>query len=138
MNISKTPLSTARLLFRVFNESDLLPISQCLLSEKCIVELFTAIFVCLLLTWSGRYSMKQNRQPAISTIINIIPQFFTHEIYKCHRFFCCEKQTPKTANFCFLKGRYFVMGSPIGMNVSVFWETFVGFLMGGCQFECQK
>ena len=28
----------------------------------------------------------------------------------------------------FLKGRYFVMGGPIDMNVGVFWETSVGFL----------
>ena len=28
----------------------------------------------------------------------------------------------------FLRGRYFVMGSPIDMNVDVFWETSVGFL----------
>ena len=30
--------------------------------------------------------------------------------------------------FVFLKNRYFVMGSPIDMNVDVFWETSVGFL----------
>ena len=30
--------------------------------------------------------------------------------------------------FIFLKGRYFVMGGPIDMNIGVFWETFVGFL----------
>ena len=28
----------------------------------------------------------------------------------------------------FLRGRYFVMGGPIDMNVDVFWETSVGFL----------
>ena len=28
----------------------------------------------------------------------------------------------------YLKGRYFVMGGPIDMNVGVFWETSVGFL----------
>ena len=30
--------------------------------------------------------------------------------------------------FIFLKGRFFVMGGPIDMNVGVFWETSVGFL----------
>ena len=28
----------------------------------------------------------------------------------------------------FLRGRYFVMGRPINMNVALFRETFVGFL----------
>ena len=28
----------------------------------------------------------------------------------------------------FLRGRYFIAGSPIDMNVDVFWETSVGFL----------
>ena len=43
--------------------------------------------------------------------------------------FSFEKGTArKNKVFIFLKGCYFVMGSPIDMNVDVFLETFVGFL----------
>ena len=43
--------------------------------------------------------------------------------------FSLEKEpTKKHKFFIFLKGCYFVMGSPIDMNVDVFWETSVGFL----------
>ena len=40
-----------------------------------------------------------------------------------------KKEPPKKYKFfIFLKGRYFVMGGPLNMNVGVFWETSVGFL----------
>ena len=39
-----------------------------------------------------------------------------------------KKKPPKEHKFLiFLKGRYFVMGGSIDMNVGVFWETSVGF-----------
>ena len=41
--------------------------------------------------------------------------------------FILEKEPPKK-KIIFLKGRYFVMGGPIEMNVGVFWETSGGFL----------
>ena len=34
----------------------------------------------------------------------------------------------KHKSFVFLKGRYFVMGSPVDINIGTFWETFAGFL----------
>ena len=34
----------------------------------------------------------------------------------------------KTQVFDILKGRYFVMGDPIDVNVAVLWGTYVGFL----------
>ena len=43
--------------------------------------------------------------------------------------FILKKEPPKKHKFfIFLKGRYFVVGGPIDMNVEVFWETYVGFL----------
>ena len=43
--------------------------------------------------------------------------------------FSFEKRAAKKHKFfIFLKGRYFVIGSPIDMNVDVFWETSVRFL----------
>ena len=43
--------------------------------------------------------------------------------------FILKKEPPKKHKFLiFLKGRYFVMGGSIDMNVGVFWETSVGFL----------
>ena len=43
--------------------------------------------------------------------------------------FSCEKGAAKKHKFfIFLKGCYLVMGSPIDINIDVFWETSVGFL----------
>ena len=43
--------------------------------------------------------------------------------------FILKKEPPKKHKFfMFLRGRYFVMGDPIDMNVDVFWETSVAFL----------
>ena len=43
--------------------------------------------------------------------------------------FILKKEPPqKPQMFHFLKGRYFVMGSSIDMNVGVFRQTSVGFL----------
>ena len=43
--------------------------------------------------------------------------------------FYFKKEPPKKRKFfMFLRGRYFVMGGPIDMNVDVFWETSVDFL----------
>ena len=40
-----------------------------------------------------------------------------------------KKEPPKKHKFLiFVKGRYFVMGGSIDMNVGVFWETSVSFL----------
>ena len=42
--------------------------------------------------------------------------------------FISEKEPLKQHNFfIFLKGRYFVMGGPIDINVGVFWESSVDF-----------
>ena len=45
-------------------------------------------------------------------------------------FFLKKGAPPKEKHkfFIVLKGRYFVMGGRIDMNVDVFWETSVGFL----------
>ena len=74
-------------------------------SKYCIAE-FTAIFVCLLLSWSRiiKNSKYQNC-------------FFEKEF---------AKKTLKF--FIFLKGRYFLMGSLIDINIAVIWEASLGFL----------
>ena len=38
-----------------------------------------------------------------------------------------KKVQPKNTNFAFLKGRYFIMGGPIVMNVGVFLKDLCGF-----------
>ena len=41
--------------------------------------------------------------------------------FKCQQFFYLKKEQPiKYTFFVFLKGCYFVMGNPIGINVGVF------------------
>ena len=43
--------------------------------------------------------------------------------------FILKKEPPKKHKFfMFLRGRYFVMGGPIDMNVKLFGETSAGFL----------
>ena len=110
-------------------------------SKYCIVEL-TVVLVCLLLSWSRRYSMKwssnldgsyfNNSWPLylnFSNMINLCPNIWFIKNSKCQQFFHLKKELPKKHKcFIFLKGCYFVMGSPIDMNVDVFWETSVGFL----------
>ena len=63
--------------------------------------------------------------------------------------FILKKKKKPRQKLSFLRGRYFVMGSPIDMNVGVFWETSGLSKMCGfstfpeiqpkfCQFECQN
>ena len=51
--------------------------------------------------------------------------------FRVYCYFCVfavRRYSMKHKFFVFLKGRYFVMGCPIDMNVCVFWETYVRFL----------
>ena len=60
-----------------------------------------------------------------SNLKNLCPKFWTSAIVTLKKE---QKTTPKKhKSFAFLRGRYFVMGGPIGMNVDAFWETSVGF-----------
>ena len=62
-------------------------------------------------------------------IINLCPNIWFIKNLKCQQFFHLKKEPPKKHKFfMFLKGCYFVMGSPIDINVHVLWETSVGFL----------
>ena len=55
--------------------------------------------------------------------------FDTLKILSVSIFFFLKKEPPKKHKFViFLKDFYFIMGASIDMNVSVFWETSVGFL----------
>ena len=107
-------------------------------SKYCIAE-FTAIFVCLLLSWSRRYSMKWSSNFDGPQFQQYIPQFFKydkplpkyliHWKFKMSAIFILKKEPPKNPKFfMFLRGRYFVMGEPIDMNADVFRKTSVGFL----------
>ena len=110
-------------------------------SKHCIAE-FTAIFVCVLLSWSRRYSWNEvatslarnfnNGWPlhlTFSNIINLCQNIWFIKNSKCQHFFIWIRRCQKKHKFfIFLKGCYFVMGSPIDMNVGEFWETSVGFL----------
>ena len=109
-------------------------------SKYCIAE-FTAIFVCLLLSWSRRYSTKwssnlttrnfNNSWPLylnFSNMIKLCTSIWFIKNLKCQECFFGKGAAKKTQILNIFKGRYFVMGGPIDMNVSVFWETSVGFL----------
>ena len=89
--------------------------------------------------WHLKFLMNQifGQRPLISPIVgpyflNMIdrcPNIWFIKNSKCEQFFHLKKKPPKKHKiFIFLKGCYFVMGSPIDMNVDVFWETSVGFL----------
>ena len=86
------------------------------LPSKYYIVKFTAIFVCFLLSWSERYSRKWSSNFEVANS-------------KCQQFLFWKRSRQKQHRlFIFFKGCYFVMGSPIDMNVGVLWETSMGFL----------
>ena len=101
-------------------------------SKYCIVE-FTTVFVCLLLSWSRRYSMKWSSNfdgrnfsnswllhLTLSNMINLCPNIRFTKNSKCQQYFL-KTEPPKKHNFfIFLKCRYFVMGGPITMMLACF------------------
>ena len=98
-------------------------------SKYCIVE-FTAVFVCLLLSWSRRYSIVtstahnfNNSWPlhlTFSNMINLCPNIWFIKNSKCQQYFLKKEPPKKHRFFIFLKGRYFVMGGPIDMMLACF------------------
>ena len=105
------------------------------LSKYCIFE-FTAIFVCFLLSWSRRYSMKwsSNFDPYTP-----IPQFFKYDKplpkYLIHSIFnenvsnlYFEKGAAKKTHkfFRFLKGRLFCNGWSYWQECFRVWRDFCG------------
>ena len=104
-------------------------------SKYCIAE-FTAIFVCLLLSWSRRYSTSTTRNfynnwPTylnFSNMINLCPNIWFIKNSRCQQFVFWKRSRQKHKFFIFLKGRYFVMDGPIDMNFGVLWEAPVDFL----------
>ena len=105
-------------------------------SKYCIVE-FTAIFVCFLLSWSRR-DIQWNEVTTLtsrdfnnswllylnfSNIINLCLNISIIKNSKRHQILFRKRKKKKHKFFIFLKGRYFVMGGPINMNVGVFWGT---------------
>ena len=83
-------------------------------------------------------------------MINLCLNIWFIKTSNCQQsFFGKRSRQKKHKFFIFLKDRYFVMGSPIDMNVGVFWETSGLSKMCGfstfpeiqpkfCQFECQN
>ena len=64
-----------------------------------------------------------------SNMINLCLNIWFIKNSKCQQFLFWKRSRQKKHKFfIFLKGRYFVMGSPIDMNDGVFWETSVSFL----------
>ena len=62
-------------------------------------------------------------------MINLCPIIWFIEISKCQQSYFGKRSRQKNHKFfIFLKGRYFVMGGSIDMNVGAFWETSVGFI----------
>ena len=90
------------------------------LSKNCIVE-FTAVFVCLLLSWSSRHSMKWSSNfdgPWFQQLLTPIPPFFKYgkflpkyliqQKFKMSPIFILNKKPPKkTQMFHFFQGLLF-------------------------------
>ena len=108
---------------------------------KIVLAELTAIFVCLLLSWSRRYSMKwssnldgsyfNNSWPLylnFSNMINLCPNIWFIKNSKCQQFVFWKRSRQKTQIFHIFKGPLFRNGWPYWYDVDVFWETSVGFL----------
>ena len=93
-------------------------------SKYCIVEL-TVVLVCLLLSWSRRYSMKwssnldgsyfNNSWPLylnFSNMINLCPNIWFIKNSKCQQFFHLKKEPPKKIVFHIFKRLLFRNGQP--------------------------
>ena len=108
-------------------------------SKCCIVE-FTAIFVCLLLSWSRRYSMKWSSNfdgPAhnfnnrwslylnFPNMINLCPNIWFIKNSKCQQFVFWKRSRQKTQIFHIFKGPLFRNGWP-------YWYEFWRILRDSC------
>ena len=93
-------------------------------SKYCIVE-FTAVFVCLLLSWSRRHSMKLSSNfdsPQFQQLLTPTPHFFKYDKLlpkiwfiknsKCPQYFFEEGAAKKTQIFHIFKGPLFHNGWP--------------------------
>ena len=60
---------------------------------------------------------------SFSNMITLCPNIWFIKNWKYQQFLFWKKELQKNISFSFfLKGRYFVMGGPIDMNVGVFWK----------------
>ena len=88
-------------------------------SKYCIAE-FTAIFVCLLLSWSRRYSTSTTRNfynnwPTylnFSNMINLCPNIWFIKIFQMSAIGFLKKESPKTQICHIFKGSLFRNGWP--------------------------
>ena len=104
-------------------------------SKYCIAE-FTAIFVCLLLSWSRRYSMKWSSNFDDPQFQQYIPQFFKydkplpkyliHWKFKMSAIFILKKEPPKNPQFFDVFKRW------LYRNVRPYWYECRGILRDFC------
>ena len=104
-------------------------------SKYCIVEL-TAVFVCLLLSWSRRYSMKWSSNFDGPQFQQYIPQFFKydkplpkyliHWKFKMSAIFILKKEPPKKQIFHVFKGSLFRNGWPCWYECWLVLRDFCG------------
>ena len=95
--------------------------------------------MCLLLSWSIQWkevatSTARNFNSSwplylyFSNMINLCLSIWFNKNWKCQQVYFERRAAKKLSQiFDFLKGRCFVIGGSINMNVSVFWETSVVF-----------
>ena len=93
----------------------------------------TAVFVCLLISWSRRNSMKWSTS-AVRNFNNSwprhlkydacdkpLPKYLIHQKFQMSTIFFWKRNRQKNHKFfIFVKGRYFVMGGPIDMILAIF------------------
>ena len=103
-------------------------------SKYCIAE-FTAIFVCLLLSWSRRYSTKWSSNfdgpwPLYLIFLNIINLCLNIWFIKnseCSQFFHLKKEPPKEHKFFIFRRLLFRNGQPYWYECWRILREFFGF-----------
>ena len=104
--------------------------------SKCCIAEFTAIFVCLLLSWSRRYSTSTTRNfynnwPTylnFSNMINLCPNIWFIKNSKCQQFVFWKRSRQKTQIFHIFKGPIFHNGWP-------YWYEFWRILRDSCRLS---
>ena len=113
--------------------------------KNCIIE-FPVVFICLLLSWSGRYSMEWSSKfdgswfqqyltpiPPFFNMINLCPNIWFIKNSKCRPFLFWRKNYQKSTIFTFFK-------RPFIRNGGLYWyecrQVFRGFwgLSNRCSF----
>ena len=108
-------------------------------SKSCIAG-FKTIFVCFLISWSGRYSVKLATSTALNfnnswplylnfpNMVDFCPDIWFNKSSKCQQLLFWKMNRKNTQIVHIFKEPLFRNEWPIDMNVDVLWEISVCFL----------